>query len=213
MALYHCGVLASCPLHCVHIGGLEFPRTTLKITGYDDEQVNSELQGVVHEISDERMQLVAERVKKKVVRSTSGKNAKSFLLHKDNKSYQRMEGDVELETLIYIKPVDHDPQKETKHKSLAESRTELEASLAQGRVDVEKALGEGRAQLTDVAKELELDRNDLLEDQAELLKERLELQRERAEFLKEKEALAAEFKAAAVPAKPESKKGKKGSSK
>ncbi len=197
--LFHCGVLADCPIHVVHIAGLEFPRTTVRIEGYGDEQVNSELQGVVHAIDEARFKLIRKRVKTKVVRSTKGKRAKSFLLSTENKGYKPMDGDVPLEELIYFKEVDHDPQHGRKHKSLADSKAELDqgmADLEASRAGIEK----GRAEIGVLAEQLH--------------EERLQFEIEREEWEADKAKAAADAETKPAPdAKAPEKKDKKGTKK
>lgn len=168
MSLFHCGVNSDCPFAVVHLAGLEFPKVTQRITGYGEEQQNSELVGVVHELDEARLKAIDKSLSKKVVRTTNGKRARSFLLTKDNKHFRPQEGDVSLGEYIYCRPVEHDPQKDRKFETVAQLKAKNESQgthLAEADDTIQDLLERGRAKDAQLASQA---------DELKALREKLE---------------------------------------
>lgn len=163
--LFQCGLTPAAdgtpsPFSVVHLAGLEFPKITQKITGYGPEQVNSDIQGVVHELTEEKHKAVLESLKKKIVRQSSGKKAKASLFVTDGRQFRpNPDTDRPLADFIYIRPADHDPQEGRRFDTVSS----LQGDLKVHEQESVKAARRAEAQLADQAKEIATLRSELEE--------------------------------------------------
>ena len=199
--LYKCGLVPSCPLSVVHLGGFEFPKKTEKVErGGDGDMKRSELPGVVHALTEADVARIFASLKKKRIRSTSGKRARAWLTQTDAGGYQAVDGDAPLDAYVYLTPTDYDPQRGEVFKTI-------------GGLPVPRPKGADQA---DRLESMEKAIADLLEqatssgDRAQALELRaVEAEKKAAEAEAKAEALAADLEAATRPAPAPEAKGKK----
>lgn len=133
--LVQVGLNRSCPLACVHLAGIEFPKFTQRVEGHGMETKRSDLPGVTLDLSEEQIAKVKAALGRKFVRSTQGKRARSYLVDTATPGFRPFpDNDVPLAAYAYIKPVEADPFNAPEEPSLLEQgAVKIEAPQADPR--------------------------------------------------------------------------------
>ena len=121
--LYRIGVNADCPVHHVYAGGQCFPRTSEKVTGYGAETQRDKLKGAIVRLLPGQLEKCFKDAGHKVIRSTSGKRARSRVYDTNSKNDRAMPGDQPVAQFMYSVCIEtiENPFEGAKYPTLAET--------------------------------------------------------------------------------------------
>lgn len=149
--LFRLGLRGDCPFQVIHLAGVEFPKVTEKVSGFGPETKRSEVRGVTLELTKEKLEAIKKAATFKVIRSTHGKKARSFMLDtrgtgkvidgQPTRPYVAQPGDQSVEEFIYISAVEHSAYEEPSIPTLGETKR---VEAAEKAAEALESAGKGR---------------------------------------------------------------------
>tara|TARA_R110000751_G_scaffold14645_1_gene47455 strand:- start:301 stop:681 length:381 start_codon:yes stop_codon:yes gene_type:complete len=91
-----------CPVHKISVGGLVFVRFSEEVSGYGGDTKRNKINGHVGRVSEETRKNVLAKIGNKVIRSTAGKKARSWVVDKLVRGYRPFERDQPAADFIYM---------------------------------------------------------------------------------------------------------------
>jgi hypothetical protein len=100
--LYRYGVNPDCPVHKVTVGGLCFVRYSEEVSGYGADTKRNKINGQVGRVSEETRKAVMADLKYKIIRSTAGSKARSWVVDTRVRGYREFERDQPAASFVYM---------------------------------------------------------------------------------------------------------------
>jgi len=123
--LYRYGVNPDCPVHKVTVGGLVFVRYSEEVSGYGADTKRNKINGQVGRVSEETRKKVLADLKYKIIRSTAGKKARSWIVDSRVRGYRPFERDQPAANFVYMEIMEdrESPYEVPTRKTLGEEMT------------------------------------------------------------------------------------------
>jgi len=117
--VYRIGVIPTCPVHQITVGGQCFPRRSEVVSGFGVETKRKELQGAVVKLTQQQIAKIREAAKTRVIRSTRGKKVVSRVHDIRSRVYTPRPEDLPVEQYLYVHAEETNPAEVQSYETLA----------------------------------------------------------------------------------------------
>ena len=119
--VYRIGVIPTCPVHQITVGGQCFPRRSEVVSGFGIETKRKEIQGAVVKLTQQQIAKIREAAKTRVIRSTRGKKVVSRVHDIRSRVYTPRPEDLPVEQYLYVHAEETNPAEVQSYETLAAS--------------------------------------------------------------------------------------------